>query len=118
MPIDDDGKRALQVLQARVACKLAEVRCLLAPDLQPPYTSARLLAVAEERLAAMPPAQRQKLRLKALVAYAELEQMIAEMSNGIAQLSEELRAVRTRTQAINAYRRSPSAGTQYALTTF
>jgi hypothetical protein len=90
----------------------------LAPDLDPPYTSARLLAVAEQRFAAMPPAQAQKLRLKAVVAYAELERLIDELSRSIAQISDELRAVRTRTQAINAYRRSPNAGPHYALTTF
>ena len=107
MLFNDEGKKALQLLQARAACKLAEVRRLLAPDLEAPCTPEKLLEVAEERLATLPPLQQEKIRLKAVVAYAELEQLMAEMSRYVVEVGNELHAVRARTQAVNAYQRAP-----------
>jgi hypothetical protein len=111
---NEDGKKALNLLTARVSCKLAEVHRLLAPHLEAPYTPAQLLDAAEQHLASLPPVQQEKVRMKAVVAYAELEQLIAEMTHCVAGLGDELQAVRVRTRAANAYRRAPRAG-HYAI---
>ncbi len=114
MLFNDEGKKALNLLQARAACKLAEVRRLLAPDLEAPYTPEQLLEVAEARLATLPPLQQEKIRMKAVVAYAELEQLMAEMSRHVVEVGNELHAVRARARRrtpIGALRVRPSTST-------
>ena len=104
MRFDDEGKEELKLLQARAACKLAEVRRLLAPDMEAPYTAARLREAAEARLATLPPSQQERLRVRAVVAYAELEDLVAEMARRVSEVGTELNAARARTRASHAYR--------------
>lgn len=117
MKFDDEGRKALDLVQARAACKLAEIHRLLAPGLVAPFSYDELQRMAEGRMAEMSPAEREKLRGKAIVAYAELRQLMDEMSRYLADIGEELNKVTRHSQATGAYSqaRRPGARQPYAL---
>ncbi len=99
-------KNRLTLLQGRVACKMAEIHQMMAPGVVEPVAPEELQARAERHMASLPPDERAKLRMKALVAYAELERLSAEMAIQLDYLTDEMnKAVRNKRAAI-AYRQS------------
>ncbi len=109
MKYDGEGKAELEQVDARVARKLAEIHQLLAPGLAAPFTIDELQRAAEARMGGLPPAEQQRLRLKAIVAYAELEQIIEELSQHVADIGAELRTVSHHSRAVTAYNQAPRA---------
>ena len=94
-------KNRLARLQGRVACKMAEIHQMLAPGVVEPVAPEELQAHAERHMASLPPAEQEKLRMKALVAYAELERLSAEMAIELDCLTDEMnRAARNRRAAV------------------
>jgi hypothetical protein len=110
MLYDDDGRKALELLKARAACKLAEIHQILAPGVPEPCSMDELQKIAEGRLARMSEDEGNRLRLKAMVAYAELDRLVTEMTRHLDEIGEELTRVNRRNQALEAYRRAPLAG--------
>jgi len=115
MDTNSYDKNRLTLLQGRVACKMAEIHQMLAPGVVEPVAAEELQARADRHMASLPPADQEKLRMKALVAYAELERLSAEMAIQLDYLTDEIsRATRNRRAAL-AYRQAAgSAGTQLA----
>lgn len=109
MKYDDEGRKALDLVQARAACKLAEIHRLLAPGLEAPFSYEELQRLAEGRMAEMSPVERETLRRRAIVAYAELQQLMDEMSRYLADIGEELRKVTRHSQGVGAYSQAPGA---------
>jgi hypothetical protein len=112
---DSYDKSRLSLLQGRVTCKMAEIHQMLAPGVIEPVRPEELQARADRHMAALPPAEREKLRMKAIVAYAELERLTAEMALQLDTLTDEVnKAVRNRRAAV-AYRQTAgAAGSQPA----
>jgi hypothetical protein len=106
MAKDSYDKTLLSLLQGRVACKMAEIHQMLAPGVVEPVAAEELQQRATRHMASLPPAEQEKLRMKAVVAYAELERLSAEMAIQLDALTEEMnRAVRNRRAAM-AYRQA------------
>jgi len=108
-------KNRLTLLQGRVACKMAEIHQMMAPGVIEPVAPEELQARADRHMASLPPAEQEKLRMKALVAYAELERLSAEMAIELDCLTDEMnKATRNRRAAV-AYRlASGTPGSQTA----
>jgi len=103
-------KNRLLLLQGRVACKMAEIHQMLAPGVVEPVAPEILQARADRHMASLPPVEQEKLRMKALVAYAELERLSAEMALQLDCLTDEInRATRNRRAAL-AYRQAAVSG--------
>jgi hypothetical protein len=101
---DSYDKNRLALLQGRVACKMGEIHQMLAPGVIEPVHPEELQARADRHMASLPPSEREKLRMKAIVAYAELERLTAEMAMALDCLTDELnKAARNRRAAV-AYR--------------
>lgn len=108
-------KNRLTLLQGRVACKMAEIHQMLAPGVVEPVAPEELQACADRHMASLPPDEQEKLRLKALVAYAELERLSAEMAIQLDCLTDEMnRAARNKRAAIAYRQASGTAGSQLA----
>ena len=103
MKYDADGRKALDLMQAQAACKLAEIRQLIAPGTTSPLAYDDLQRTAASRTAQLPAAEREALRLKAMVAYGELERLMAEMSRHLNDIGDELRKVNHHSRAATAY---------------
>jgi hypothetical protein len=102
-------KNRLALLQGRVACKMAEIHQMLAPGVVEPVAPEELQARADRHMASLPPVEQEKLRMRALVAYAELERLSAEMAIQLDCLTDEMnKAVRNKRAAI-AYRQASGA---------
>lgn len=115
MAQDSYDKNLLSLLKGRVACKMAEIHQMLAPGVVEPVAAEELQERADRHMASLPPADQEKLRLKALVAYAELERLSAEMAVQLDALTDELnRAVRNRRAAFAYRQASGAAGGQLA----
>ena len=109
MAKDGYDKNLLSLLKGRVACKMAEIHQMLAPGVVEPIRAEELQERATLHMASLPPDQQERLRLKALVAYAELERLTAEMAVQLDALTDEMnRAVRNRRAAF-AYRQASGA---------
>jgi hypothetical protein len=107
-------KNRLALLQGRVACKMAEIHQMLAPGVVEPVSPEELQARADRHMASLPPEGQEKLRMKAIVAYAELERLSAEMAIQLDYLTDEMnKATRNRRAAV-AYRQAGSTGSQLA----
>jgi len=108
-------KNRLTLLQGRVTCKMAEIHQMMAPGVVEPVAPEELQARADRHMASLPPAEQEKLRMKALVAYAELERLSAEMAIELDCLTDEMnRATRSR-RAAHAYQQTvASVGSQTA----
>ena len=115
MAQDSYDKNLLSLLKGRVACKMAEIHQMMAPGVIEPVAAEDLQARADRHMASLPPAEQEKLRMKALVAYAELERLSAEMAIELDYLTDEMnRATRNRRAAL-AYRQAAgTAGAQTA----
>jgi hypothetical protein len=100
-------KNALTRLQGRVACKLAEIHQMLAPGVCSPISAEMLQEQADRHMASLPPAEQDKLRLKALVAYAELQRLSGEMNRQLEALHAEMNKVARHKRAATAYRSVP-----------
>lgn len=99
-------KDQLSRLKGRVACKMAEIHQMLAPGIVEPFRAEELQDRAERHMASLSPAGQEKLRMKAIVAYAELERLSAEMAVQLDALTDEMnKAVRNRRAAL-AYRQA------------
>ncbi len=99
----------LSLLQGRVTCKMAEIHQMLAPGVVEPVSAEQLQDRADRHMASLPPAEQEKLRMKAIVAYAELERLTAEMALQLDTLTDEMnKAVRNRRAAV-AYRQTAGA---------
>ena len=108
-------KNLLPLLRGRVACKMAEIHQMLAPGVVEPVRAEELQERAERHMASLPPAEQEKLRLKALVAYAELERLSAEMAIHLDALTDEMNKAARNKRAAVAYRQvSGLAGSQMA----
>jgi hypothetical protein len=102
-------KETLIRLQGRVSCKLAEIHQMLAPGSCAPIAPEMLQSLADRHMQSLTPAEQEKLRLKALVAYAELQHLSAEMNRQLEILSSELNKVARHKRAATAYRNIPRA---------
>ncbi|GEM_PF-5975597 len=108
-------KNRLTLLQGRVACKMAEIHQMMAPGVIGPVAPEELQARADRHMASLPPAEQEKLRMKALVAYAELERLSAEMAIELDCLTDEMnRATRNRRAALAYQQTVGGAGGQTA----
>lgn len=107
MRYDADGAKSLDLLQARAAYKLAEIHRLLAPGLVAPFSYEELQRMAEGRMADMTPDERETFRRKAIVAYAELEQLMGELSRNLAAIGDELHKVDQHSRGATAYAQAP-----------
>ena len=106
---DSYDKNLLSLLQGRVTCKMAEIHQMLAPGVVEPISAFDLQDRADRHMASLPQLEQDKLRMKALVAYAELERLSAEMAIQLDALTDEMnRAVRNRRAAF-AYRQASGA---------
>ncbi len=103
MRYDTEGRRSLDLVQAKAARKLAEIHQMLAPGTVAPCSAEDLRRIAEDRMAALPPGDRETLRLKAIVAYSELERLMTEMSQHLTDIGQELRKVNRQSRAVSAY---------------
>jgi hypothetical protein len=101
-----DSGKALNLLQARAACKLAEIHQLLVPGVATPTSADVLHRRAVARMAALPPAEQERLKLRAVIAYAELERLIAEMVSHLADIGAELTKVTRHHRAVIAYHKT------------
>ena len=100
-------RNALTRLQGRVACKLAEIHQMLAPGVCSPVSQEMLQEMADRHMASLSPAEQEKLRLKAIVAYAELQRLSDEMSRQLEVLQDEMNKVARHKRAAVAYRTVP-----------
>jgi hypothetical protein len=100
-------KNALTLLQGRVACKLAEIHQMLAPGICGPISAELLQEQADRHMDSLPPDEQEKLRLKALVAFAELQSLSAEMARQLNVLRDEMNKVTRHRRAALAYRQLP-----------
>lgn len=115
MAKDSYDKNLLSLLQGRVACKMAEIHQMLAPGVVEPIRAEELQERADRHMASLSPDEQEKLRMKALVAYAELERLSAEMAIQLDALTDEMnRAVRNRRAAIAYRQASGAAGSHLA----
>jgi hypothetical protein len=115
MAKDSYDKNLLSLLQGRVTCKMAEIHQMLAPGVVEPVSAEELQERADRHMASLLPADQEKLRLKALVAYAELERLSAEMAIQLDALTDEMnKAVRNRRAAIAYRQASGGAGSHQA----
>jgi hypothetical protein len=115
MDTNSFDKNRLALLQGRVACKMAEIHQMLAPGVALPIAPEELQARADRHMASLPPAEQEKLRMKALVAYAELERLSAEMAIQLDYLTDEMnKAARNRRAAVAYRHASGAAGGQLA----
>ena len=103
-------KNRLALLQGRVACKMAEIHQMLAPGVIEPVNPSELQARADRHMAQLAPAEREKLRMKAIVAYAELERLTAEMAIQLDGLTDEMNKAARNRRAAFAYRQTAAAG--------
>jgi len=110
MRYDKDGQSSLNLLQTQAARKLAEIHQLLAPGLDAPVTEDDLRRASESRMAELPPGEREKLRSKAIVAMSHLERLMAEMSQHLTDIGEELRKVNRQSRAVGAYNQAARIG--------
>jgi hypothetical protein len=102
-------KQALTLLQGRVACKLAEINQMVAPGITEPFTQDELQARADRHMDSLAPMDQEKLRLRAIVAYAELERLTEDMTRQLDLLSEEITRMTRTKRANSAYRNTPMA---------
>jgi hypothetical protein len=100
-------KDELTRLQGRVACKLAEIHQMVAPGVAAPISAELLQREADRHMESLAPEQQEKLRLKALVAFAELQRLSAEMSQQLDALTIEMNKVARHKRAVSAYRQVP-----------
>ncbi len=110
MRYDGEGQKSLTLLQTQAARKLAEIHRLLAPDVAAPIAPEELRRISERRMAALPPGEREKLKNKAIVAYSQLERLMAEMSRHLADIGEELHKVNRQSRAVGAYSQAARMG--------
>jgi hypothetical protein len=103
MKFDGDGRKTLDLVQAQAARKLAEIHQLIAPGTTSRLAYDDLQRTAAARMAQLPAAEREALRRKAMVAYSELERLMAEMSRHLNDIGEELRKVNHHSRAATAY---------------
>jgi hypothetical protein len=103
MSFGAERRKDLDLVQARAACKLAEIHQLLAPGLVAPFSLDELQRLAENRMADMSPTEREALRQKAIVACAEIQTLMAEMSRYVEDISDELNKVNRHGRVISAY---------------
>lgn len=101
-------KNSLILLKGRVTCKLAEIHQMLAPGIVEPASAEALQEAAERHMASLPPARQEKLRLKAMVAYAELQRLSDEMARHVESLTLEINKVSRHKRAAIAYRQAPA----------
>ncbi len=117
MRYDAEGRKNLDLVQAEAARKLAEIHQMLAPGIEAPFADEELQRQAHRHMAALPPAEQEKFKQRAIVAYAQLQRLIAEMSRHLSDVGDELRKVNNQSRAVGAYaqtakktgRRSPYA---------
>jgi hypothetical protein len=105
MKYDADNRSALDMMQAKAARKLAEIHQILAPGIGAPASEADLRDKADAHMASLPPAERERLRLKAIVAYSQLERLMSEMSGHLTEIGDELKRVNRQSRAVTAYSR-------------
>jgi hypothetical protein len=103
MKYDAEGRKSLDQVQMQAASKLAEINRLLAPEATTVVDYEELQRTASERLAKLPPVEREALKVKAMVAYGELQQLMSEMSRHLTAISDELRKVNHHSRAAVAY---------------
>jgi hypothetical protein len=96
-------KETLQHLQTQAARKLAEIHQMLAPGMLAPANEDELRRAADDHMARLSPGEREKLRMKAIVAYSQLDRLMKEMSEHLAEIGDELKRVNRQSRAVTAY---------------
>jgi hypothetical protein len=115
MRYDEDGQTSLNLLQAQAARKLAEIHRMLAPGVPAPVDPQDLRRISQARLAEMSPAERERMKGKAIVAISHLERLMAEMSQHLSDIGEELRKVNRQSRAVGAYAQTARMGRRNAV---
>lgn len=110
MTYDADGRKALDLVQVRAVRKLEEIHRLLAPGQTPPLSEDDLRRAAHEHMASLPSEEKEKLRLKAMVAFGQLERLMAEMSQHLSAIGDELNKVNRQSRALGAYGQASRIG--------
>ena len=103
MTTAEERKKEIDLVQQRTALKLAEISELLAPGVMVSSTGEELLRLAEARLAGLPPVERERTMQRALVAYGELDRLIAELTYQRDAVAEELHRMSSHSKGIGAY---------------
>ncbi|MTJ82609.1 MAG: hypothetical protein F8N37_16595 [Telmatospirillum sp.] len=106
MRYDAEQRKMLDLMQARAARKLDEIHQILAPGIAQSAGEEELRRQADAHMASLPPEEQEKLRLKAIVAYSQLERLISEMSEHLADIGDELKRVNSQSRAVGAYSRT------------
>jgi hypothetical protein len=115
MRYDEDGQKSLNLLQTQAARKLAEIHRMLAPGAAAPVDPQDLRRIALSRLAEMSPGERERMKGKAIVAISHLERLMAEMSQHLTDIGEELRKVNRQSRAVGAYSQAARMGRRNAV---
>jgi hypothetical protein len=110
MLYDGDGQKSLTLLQTQAARKLAEIHQMLAPGSTAPVGPEDLQKISERRIADMSPGERERMKSKAIVAFSQLERLMAEMSQHLTDIGDELRKVNRQSRAVSAYSQTARMG--------
>jgi len=110
MKYDEDGKAALRLVEMRAERKMAEIRQMLLPGIVPPLTPDELRTRLFDRMAQLSPAEQDEMKFKAALAMSELERMVAELSQHMNDIGDELKAVNRHSRAVSAYGQAGRAG--------
>jgi hypothetical protein len=113
MRYDGDGRKSLKLLEIQAARKLAEIHRMIAPGLTAPVGLEDLQRVSQSHMAELSPVDREKLKSKAIVVFAQLERLMIEMSHHLADIGEELRKVNHQSRAVSAYSQSARLGRRH-----
>lgn len=103
MRYDAEGRKRLEMVELRASRKLAEIQELLVPGAGAPLPNEALREGAMRHMAELPPAEQEILRKQAYVAYAQLQEIIAELSQNLGEIGEELRKVNVQSQGVGTY---------------
>jgi hypothetical protein len=97
-------RKAVTALRERAAQKLAEIHQMVAPGTT--ASSPEVLRQdALSHMASLPPVEQEKLRRKAIAAYAELDRLNTEMKRHLDVVSSEIDKVSRHRRAVIAYHR-------------
>lgn len=101
MAYSDAKKEKIKQLQKKADDKLLEIKKMLSPE----QNASELLNydAAWDYYANSPPLQQRVLRLKTIVAYAELQKIISEMQEYINEIGGELNKTQQRNKALQSY---------------
>ena len=102
MKYDDEHVEDLHRLQARVDAKLEQVRDMVGSDLADAAPE-NLQRLVQARLGQLGPVERTAMQIKAAVAHAQLNTLLAEMNRHLDVIASEMRQTTQFSRAAAAY---------------